>query len=136
MIPPRIPEARLEVRTSRSSGPGGQHVNKTESKVEIRFRLAEADWIPPFTRDRLATLFPNRLSAEGDFVIVSQKTRSQNRNYEDCLDKLRDCLLLASERPRERRATKPTRGSKERRLRSKSSRADVKSGRRKPSHQD
>lgn len=124
-----IPRDRLEVRTSRSRGPGGQGVNTTESKVEIRFVLADADWIPLAARARLAELFPSRLNNDGEFVLASDRSRSQSQNLEDCLAKLGEMIQAALIPPKIRRKTKPTRGSKERRLEGKRRQSDRKRSR-------
>ncbi len=124
-----IPLDRLTVRASRSGGPGGQNVNKVASRVEIRFLLAAADWIPPEVRARLAETFPSRISKEGEFRIVSDRFRDQRRNLEDCLDRLRSFLAAASRRPKRRIPTAPTRASRGRRLEAKRRRAGIKRGR-------
>jgi ribosome-associated protein len=114
-----IPEERLEVRVSRSGGPGGQNVNKVSSRVEIRFSLDGADWIPPAVRERLRELYPSRITRTGDFRLVSSRFRDQPRNLRDCIEKLGDLLSAASRRPAPRIPTRPGRGARERRLQEK-----------------
>ncbi len=125
-----IPRDRLDIRFSRSGGPGGQNVNKVETKVEVRFVLEEADWLSQRVRSRLAELFPRRLNSEGEFVVVSSRYRSQSRNLEDCIDKLRECIERAKQRRKKRIQTRPTKASKERRLESKRRTSARKSNRR------
>ena len=128
----KIPREKLQVSFSRSSGPGGQNVNKVATRVEVRFQLESADWIPPLIRSRLVSLHPRRLNREGDFIIVSSRFRSQKRNLEDCIEKLEGLLREAS-RPRQRRVpTRKTRASNERRLRQKKRRSSTKTHRRRP----
>ena len=124
-----IPGAELEWRAVRSSGPGGQNVNKVASKVELRFDLARTRALDEATRLRLRALAGGRLDAEGRILVVSQKTRDQERNLEDARDKLRALVLRALVPPRPRRATRPTRGSRERRLGGKRHRGAVKRAR-------
>ena len=124
-IPP-IPRERLEVRTSRSGGAGGQHVNKVETKVEIRFVLAEADWIPLAVRGRMAASYSSRLNLAGEFSVVCDETRSQGRNLDIAIEKLHELISSCWKPPKKRIKTKPTRSSKEKRLNSKKRRSDVK----------
>lgn len=126
----KIPLERLTIRSSRSSGPGGQNVNKVATRVEIRFHLDSADWIPLSVRKRLGQLQRRRINQAGELVIVSSRHRKRVRNLEDCLDRLRDFIEAASRRPRRRVATKPTRASREKRLREKRRRGLLKEGRR------
>ena len=126
----KIPREKLQISFSRSSGPGGQNVNKVATRVEVRFHLAGADWIASSTRARLATLHPRRLNREGEFIVVSSRFRSQARNLEDCIEKLRGLLEKAARRPRRRVPTRKTRASNERRLKQKKRRSDIKSRRR------
>lgn len=116
----QIPRGRLAISFSRSGGPGGQNVNKVETRVEVRFHLATADWIPPGTRARLAAQKATLINQEGELIVSSSQHRSQAQNLDACLEKLAGFLTEASRRPRRRIATRPTRGSKERTLREKS----------------
>ena len=121
-----IPRERLTVKASRSGGPGGQNVNKVSSRIEIRFALAEADWIPPEVRARLAELFPSHVTTGGDFRVVSSRWRDQPRNLEDCLARLAGFLREAAHRPRRRIPTRPTGGSRARRIGLKKRRSSIK----------
>jgi ribosome-associated protein len=126
----RIPRERLEFRFSRSGGPGGQNVNKVATKAELRFRLDEADWIPERVRARLRKLQARRINSDGDFVITSSRYRSQARNVEDCVEKLRACLVGASQQRKRRIPTTPSKGAKRRRMESKREQSERKSRRR------
>ena len=126
----KIPREELQISFSRSSGPGGQNVNKVATRAEVRFHLESAAWIAPETRVRLAALYPRRLNREGEFIVVSSRFRSQGRNIEDCIEKLAELLKKAAKRPRRRVPTRKTRASNERRLKHKKRRSDVKSRRR------
>ena len=96
-----IPVDRLDIRYSRSSGPGGQHVNKTNSKVEIRFNVAKADWLPDWIRERLSLRESSRMTSDGFLLVTSDKTKKQILNQADCIDKLRRMIVEASRLPRE-----------------------------------
>ncbi|KAI8118659.1 hypothetical protein FF38_07085 [Lucilia cuprina] len=87
-----IPINKLEITYSRSSGPGGQHVNTVNTKVDVRFKLSEADWIPEKTRAKLLTSLENKITKEGYYVIKSDLTRSQQMNLADALEKLRNII--------------------------------------------
>ncbi len=131
-----IPLDRLAVSFSRSGGPGGQNVNKVSSRVELRFELASAGWIPPRGRARLAELFPSRLTTAGEFRVVSSRFRDQGQNLRDCQEKLSEMILAALKRPRPRIATRPGRSSVERRLREKKQRGQRKKDRAEGSERD
>lgn len=113
---------------SRSGGPGGQNVNKVNTKAEMRVSL-EAIPINPGARHRLGVLAGARLHDGHTLVIVAQSERSQQANKAECLERLRELVLRAMIVPKVRRATKPTRGSQQRRLQAKKSRGEVKRGR-------
>ncbi|GFR60534.1 peptidyl-tRNA hydrolase ICT1, mitochondrial-like [Elysia marginata] len=96
-----IPIDQLEITMSKSSGPGGQHVNKVNSKVEMRFHLESAEWIPAWIKPRLMKQEHGRVTKEGYFVVRSDMTRKQMLNQADCLNKLRNMIYKASELPQE-----------------------------------
>jgi ribosome-associated protein len=115
----RIRGEELRWQFARSGGPGGQNVNKVASKAVLRWNPAGSPDLPPDFRQRLLTIAGPWLTDEGEILITSQRFRERPRNIEDCLQKLRSLLLTASHRPKQRKKTKPTRGSKERRLEDK-----------------
>src|SRR5262245_3057200 len=114
-----IPADELRWTSVRSSGPGGQNVNKVSSKVELRFDFERSRVLGADTKARLRALAASRLDSDGQLLVVSQATRDRQRNLEDARAKLGDLVLRASERPKRRRATRPSRGAKETRLREK-----------------
>lgn len=132
----QIPHTEFEFTFARSSGPGGQNVNKVNSKATLRWFPKTSPTLPADVRQRFLHRFGMRLTSEGELLIVSQVYRDQGRNVADCLERLREMLLLVAVAPRTRRQTKPTRGSKERRLQAKRGRSDVKKLRQKPASGD
>jgi ribosome-associated protein len=114
----------------RAGGPGGQNVNKVASKAVLRWDVAGSPSLPADVKARLCAREANRITAEGELVLTSQRFRDQERNRQDCLDKLREMVARAAARPRVRRKTRPTRGSQEARLRAKKRRSGTKAGRR------
>lgn len=129
----QIPPADLAITAARSSGPGGQNVNKVATKIELRFNLPGTRALSEATKERLRALARSRLDADGWLLVTSQLTRDQSRNLEDARDKLRALILRALERPTPRRPTRPTRASKERRVADKRQRAATKQLRRRDS---
>jgi ribosome-associated protein len=128
-----LPAADLEWRAVRSSGPGGQNVNKVASKVELRFDLARTRALPDDVKRRLRALARGRLDAEGRLVVVSQRSRSQERNLDDARERLRRLVEAALTPPKPRAPTRPTSSSRRRRLEDKRRRGDTKRARRTPS---
>jgi ribosome-associated protein len=123
------PQSRLDIRYSRSGGPGGQNVNKVETKVEVRLHLRDLD-VPPHVRDRIAARLGGRLDAEGRVTLASSRYRLRSHNLRDCLDRLDAMLEAAAKPPVPRIATKPTRGALQRRRDSKQRRSQKKRDRR------
>jgi ribosome-associated protein len=121
-----VPEGALTFSQSRSGGPGGQHVNKTESKVEVRVAITAIVGLSLRAQDRLVVLAGERLTADGELILTCDETRSQRRNRELVLERLGELVRDAKAVPVVRRATKPSWGSKQRRLGDKSHRSDVK----------
>lgn len=124
-----IPESELIWRFSRSSGPGGQHVNTSDTRVELRWPLDATAVLTDEQRARVATALRGRL-VEGAVVVVSSQYRSQHRNREAARVRLEELVTQALVRPRARRATRPSRASTERRLDAKRRRSSVKRTRR------
>ncbi|XP_014733771.1 PREDICTED: peptidyl-tRNA hydrolase ICT1, mitochondrial [Sturnus vulgaris] len=95
-----IPMDRLTVSYSRSSGPGGQNVNKVNSKAEVRFHLASADWIPEAVRQKMALMHRNKINRAGELIVTSEESRYQMRNLAICLEKIRTMVTEAVEKPK------------------------------------
>jgi len=124
-----IPDEELSFRFARSGGPGGQNVNKVASKAILHWQLSANSTIPPHVLARLRALQRGRITTDDELVIQSQEFRDQERNKQACLEKLRQFVLQAAVLPKPRRPTKPTRGSRERRIHAKKHRAGIKSAR-------
>ncbi|MGN6741531.1 alternative ribosome rescue aminoacyl-tRNA hydrolase ArfB [Dyella sp.] len=127
-----IPDTELVERFLRADGPGGQHVNRTESAVELRFDVARSPSLPDAVRERLLTRRDRRLTDDGVLVIQGRRFRDQGRNRDDVRERLAEIIRGALVPPKKRVATKPTRASKERRLAGKQQRSKIKQGRGKP----
>ncbi len=127
-----IEDDEIQERFVRASGPGGQHVNKTSTAVELRFDVRNSRSLPDAVKARLEVLAGSRLTLDGILVLFAQGARSQEMNRQDAKTRLADLIRRATETPKPRRATKPTYGSKLRRLEGKSLRSGVKSARARP----
>lgn len=126
----RVPEEELEWSFVRSGGPGGQNVNKVASKAVLRWDVARTPSLPADVKTRLRAQQANRITNEGVLILSSQQHRDQERNRQECLEKLRAMILHASVVPKKRRRTRPTRASQERRIQAKKRRASIKTSRR------
>jgi ribosome-associated protein len=124
-----IPDAELIERFMRADGPGGQHVNRTESAVELRFDVTSSPSLPDEVRERLLARRDRRMTDAGIMVIQARRFRDQARNRDDARDRLADVIREATVVAKKRVATKPTRASKERRLVGKTQRGQTKRGR-------
>lgn len=127
-----IPEAELRLSFARSGGPGGQNVNKVETKVELRWAPGGSSALSPEDREWLLKRLAGRLTSDGDLVVTSQRTRDQIRNREDARDKLAEIVRKALLRPKPRKRTRPGRRAVERRIREKKQRGSLKTDRRPP----
>lgn len=126
----RIPAAEIVELASRSSGPGGQHVNTSSTRVTLRWNLRDSRGIKAEVRDRLLTRLGSRLSKNGVLIVHADRHRSRERNREMARERLRSLVDTALYQEPPRHATKPTRGSKARRLDAKRHRGKVKTQRR------
>jgi ribosome-associated protein len=131
----RIPDSEFKWNFVRAGGPGGQNVNKVASKAVLRWDVARSPSLPADVKARLRMQERRRITSAGDLLLNSQRFRDQEKNRQDCLDKLRDLVRRAATPPRRRKPTKPTRGSRAARLREKRRRSTIKTGRQTPAEE-
>ena len=131
-----IPLHEFDFTFARSSGPGGQNVNKVNTKDTLRWPVTSSTSLPEAVRIRFVARYSRRISKEGDLLMTSQRFRNQGRNVGDCLEKLRAMILAVAQTPKTRRPTRPSRASKERRLQAKQKRSQEKRLRRGPRTDD
>jgi ribosome-associated protein len=133
-IPPHIhvPVAEMRFGFARSSGPGGQNVNKVNTKATLHWPVTSTTSLPEDVRARFVAKFHQRINQQGEIVIYSQRFRDQDKNVADCLDKLAAMLQEVATPPKRRKPTRTTRAAKYRRLQAKKSQSERKSLRRRP----
>jgi len=132
-----LEDDEVQVRAVRASGPGGQHVNKVSTAIELRFDVRGSPSLPPYVQARLEKLAGSRLTLEGVLILVAQARRSQEMNRQEALERLLELIRKAAEPPPPpRKKTRPTYASKLRRLEGKTKRSNVKAMRGRPSGDD
>ena len=129
-----IPKKEISFQFARSSGPGGQNVNKVNSKAIMFWTLDDNNSLPEDVKTRLRKAFSTRINQEGVLIIHSDRFRDKPQNIRDCQERLRDMVLSVWHPPKLRRATKPSRASVEKRLAGKKGRSDLKKSRQKISY--
>ena len=127
-----IPMSEFDFSFMRSSGPGGQNVNKVSTKVRLRWPVEATENLPEAVKERFLQRYRRRLTNEGEFILTSQRYRDQAKNVGDCLLKLRELIDAIIDPPKPRKKTKPSRGAKERRLKEKKQRGQRKEMRKPP----
>jgi ribosome-associated protein len=127
-----IDEKLIRIKFVRSRGPGGQNVNKVNTRAQLSFDLKHCDSIPPAAKNRLKQMAGTRLTSQEIIIIESDRHREQIRNRQECTSRLQVLIRKALIRPKKRIPTKPTKASKQRRLDNKKQRGQIKSQRAKP----
>ena len=127
-----IPENEISLDFIRASGPGGQHVNKASTAVQLRFDVAGSPSLPPSVKNRLTKIAGNRMTESGELVLDAREHRSQSHNRQAALERLAELIRQAARPPKKRRKTRPTLASKRRRLRKKRERSEKKQLRKPP----
>jgi ribosome-associated protein len=132
MLPYTVPETELEIRATRAGGPGGQHVNKASTRIEVVWDVATSPSLADEQRSRLLARLASRLDRRGRLRVVSDASRSQRRNLETAVERLRETVRRALHVPKPRKPTRPSKAAVERRLETKKRRATKKKERRGP----
>jgi ribosome-associated protein len=128
-----IDDSEIEQDFIRASGPGGQHVNKAATAVQLRFDIANSPSLPDAVRKRLTRLAGKRVTDDGVLIIEAKRFRTQERNRQDAVDRLVELIRKAAQSPKTRRKTKPSRAAREQRLGEKRRRSQIKRSRQSPS---
>ena len=128
----RIPLDDLKLTYARSAGPGGQNVNKVNSKAILHWDVQQSPHLPDAVKQRFLAQYKSRITVLGEIVLSGQQYREQIRNTEDCLERLREMIVAVLQPPTPRKRTRPSRGVKERRLQSKREQSERKTSRRRP----
>ena len=123
-----ISDKEIEFKSLRSSGPGGQHVNKVETAIQLKFDVIQSS-LPQEVKEKIIQICGTKVTTNGTIIIKSEKWRSQQRNKEEALIKLKQLLTKALQPVKNRKATKPSKSAKEKRLKLKKKRSEVKMGR-------
>ncbi|MBE7491066.1 MAG: aminoacyl-tRNA hydrolase [Planctomycetes bacterium] len=126
-----IPDSELKFTFARSGGPGGQNVNKVNSRAQLHWNVAATRALPDDVKTRFATQYKSRISDAGELLIDCDETRSQHENRQICLRRLAEMILAVASPPKKRIATKPTKASKQRRKQARKHRGAIKKLRRK-----
>jgi ribosome-associated protein len=131
-----IPRREIRFSFVRSSGPGGQNVNKVASKAVLRWPISTSPSVTDEVKARLLRRLGRRINDRGELVLASQRYRDQAKNIEDCLEKLRDLVSAAATLPKKRKKTRQPKGAREARLQQKRKAGEKKQGRRRPAVDD
>ncbi len=121
-----IPDSEFEIATSRSSGPGGQHVQKTNSRVTLRWNISQTSALTDEERARVLKVLAAKLTTEGELIVHVDSERSQFRNKQIARERLAEIVRHALKKPKARKKTKPSKASKQRRIAAKKHRGDLK----------
>ena len=132
----RIPRSELTFQFSRSGGPGGQNVNKLNTRVQMRWNIETTASLRDDVLERLKSRARRRINAEGELIITSQRYRDQARNIDDCIEKLSELVRECAQKPVPRKPTKPSAGARRRRLEAKKQRSQRKQSRKPPRLED
>ena len=125
-------EKEFRFNTARSGGPGGQHANKTETQVELRFSIPESEVLDEEEKQRLLKKLSSKVTKEGELIVTAESKRSQLQNKEEAMEKFYSMVEKALKRPKKRKPTKPTRAAKKKRLEEKKKHSEKKAKRKPP----